>query len=152
DYIRMRPDCDRRRIGCAGLSGGGLQTLWTSALDRRITCAVISGYFYGYEQSLLEMHWNCSCNYVPHLYEHVDMGDIGALLAPRPLLIQTGTRDPLNGRDGLGNVHSQVTITQRAYNLHHADDQLVHDVFQGEHRWDERVAEPWLATQLGLPD
>ena len=40
---------------------------------------------------------NCSCNYVPHLFEHVDMGDVGALIAPRPLLVETGTHDDLNG-------------------------------------------------------
>ena len=53
-----------------------------TALDDRVKCAVVSGYFYGYKQSLLEQHQNCSCNYVPRLYEHVDMGDVGALIAP----------------------------------------------------------------------
>src|SRR3989442_2242211 len=28
DYIETRKDCRAGRIGCAGLSGGGLQTLW----------------------------------------------------------------------------------------------------------------------------
>jgi hypothetical protein len=30
-----------------------LQTLWLAALDERVDCAVISGYFYGVEDSLL---------------------------------------------------------------------------------------------------
>ena len=61
DYVQTRQDCIPDRIGCAGLSGGGLQTLWASALDERIKCAVISGYLYGYKESLLDLHTNCSC-------------------------------------------------------------------------------------------
>ena len=64
DYIATRKDCRADRIGCAGLSGGGLQTLWAAALDDRIRCAVISGYLYGYKESLLDLPDNCSCNYV----------------------------------------------------------------------------------------
>ena len=98
DYVQSRPDCRPDKIGCAGLSGGGLQTLWASALDERIRCAIVSGYLYGYKESLLDQHGNCSCNYVPHLYEHVDMGDIGALIAPRPLRSIQGTcTSPLTG-------------------------------------------------------
>lgn len=148
DYVLTRSDCDGKRIGCAGLSGGGLQTIWVTAMDDRIKAAVVSGYFYGYRESLLEQHHNCSCNFVPHLYEHVDMGDLGALVAPRPLLIETGTRDPLNGRSGLKNVKSQVTIARKAYKLLDASPSLVHDIFEGEHKWHGKKAVPWLVKQL----
>lgn len=148
DYIQTRPDCDGNRIGCAGLSGGGLQTLWAAALDERIHCAVISGYLYGYKESLLDKHTNCSCNYVPHLYEVADMGDIAALIAPRPLLVETGNRDPLNGASGLENVYSQMRILRRAYTLLGAEDRLKHVVFDGEHRWHGKEAIPWLQAHL----
>lgn len=35
-------------IACAGLSGGGMQSLWLAAMDSRIESCVVSGYFYGY--------------------------------------------------------------------------------------------------------
>ena len=148
DYVQSRKDCDANRIGCAGLSGGGLQTLWTTALDGRIKCAVISGYMYGFKQSLLDLVC-CWCNYVPHLYEHVDMGDIAALIAPRPLLIETGTRDNLNGAGGLRNVRSQVSIIRRAYRLLGAGGMLKHDVFDGPHMWRGVEAVPWMQRHLG---
>lgn len=44
DYIRSRPEAMAESLGCAGLSGGGTVTLFTTALDERITCAVVSGY------------------------------------------------------------------------------------------------------------
>lgn len=148
DYIQARPDCLPDRIGCAGLSGGGLQTLWAAALDERIRCAVISGYMYGYKESLLDQHGNCACNYVPHLYEHADMGDIGALIAPRPVLVETGTRDPLNGASGLKNVTSQVGIMRRAYRLLGQPGALRHDIFEGEHLWHGVEAIPWMRRWL----
>ena len=148
DYIESREDCDSQRIGCAGLSGGGLQTLWATALDSRIRSAIISGYLYGYKESLLDLHMNCSCNYVPHLYEYVDMGDIAALIAPRPLLVETGSRDPLNGASGLANVESQMEIIRRAYTLLDVEDRLRHVIFEGEHRWHGVDATPWMAQHL----
>lgn len=151
DFIQTRPECRLPggvRIGCAGLSGGGLQTLWLAALDDRIQAAVVSGYFYGYRQSLLDQHQNCSCNYVPNLYATVDMGDLAALIAPRPLLIETGDRDGLNGASGLANVRSQVRIARQAYRLLGADRQLAHAVFQGGHRWDGVQALPFLDRHL----
>ncbi len=149
DYIQTRDDCLADRVGCAGLSGGGLQTLWAAALDKRVRCAVISGYMYGYQESLLDMPGNCYCNYVPHLYEYMDMGDIAALIAPRPLLIETGNRDPLNGASGLANVRSQVDTIRRAYRALDAEDRLYHDIFEGEHRWNGVQAIPWMKRFLG---
>jgi dienelactone hydrolase len=148
DYIQSRADCHPTRIGCAGLSGGGLQTLWAAALDSRIRCAVISGYLYGYKQSLLDLHKNCSCNYVPHLYEYVDMGDIAALIAPRPLLIETGNHDSLNGAGGLANVLPQVRTIRKAYRLFGAGSKLKHDIFEGGHRWHGAEAIPWMQHHL----
>lgn len=135
DYIQSRGDCDGGKIGCAGLSGGGLQTLWLAALDERVQCAIVSGYFYGYKDSLLKQSHNCGCNFVPRLWNHVDMGDIGALIAPRPLLIETGNRDSLNGERGLSNVTEQVELTRRAYLLWGQEDRLYHHVFEGGHLW-----------------
>ena len=117
NYAATRLECDPDRLGCAGLSGGGLQTLWFAALDERVRCAVISGYYYGFKDSLLRLCSNCSCNYVPHLWENADVGDIAALIAPRPLLIETGSLDSLNRERGLANVYEQFEITEGAYRL-----------------------------------
>lgn len=148
DYIATRDDCDASRIGCAGLSGGGLQTLWFTALDDRVEAAVVSGYFYGVKESLLDMHTNCSCNYVPHLWENADHGDLGSLVAPRPLMIQTGDEDNLNGASNLDNVKPQIAIARRAYDVLSASANLRHDIFHGPHRWDSTNAVPWLVDEL----
>lgn len=146
DYIATRDDCQIEKLGCAGLSGGGLQTLWLTALDQRVRYAIVSGYFYGYKDALLHMNRNCSCNYVPGLWQLADMGDLGALIAPRPLLIESGCHDELNGARGLENVYEQLTITRQAYDLLGVSHHLAHSVFEGEHRWDGNEVESWLVS------
>lgn len=120
-------------IGCVGFSGGGMQTLWTSALDDRVTYTLISGYLYGYRDSLLTLNGNCSCNYIPHLWEHFDMGDIASLIAPGTLLVQSCREDHLNGPRGLDNVTEQMVTVRAAYRLFGAEDALFHDVCPGGH-------------------
>lgn len=151
DYILTRPEVDVPNVGCIGLSGGGLQTLYLAALDERVRCAVVSGYFYGVKESLLEMAGNCDCNYVPGLWENADMGDLAALIAPRPLLIETGTQDPLNGASGVANVLSQFRVTSSAYELLGAGERIAIDLFEGGHRWHGTVAFEWLDRWLKRP-
>ncbi len=149
DHVAAREDCDGERIGCAGFSGGGLQTLWLSALDERVRCAVVSGYLYGYRDSLLELNGNCACNYVPGLWETADMGDIAALVAPRPLLVETGRGDPLNGERGAANAQEQTAVAAAAYRVSGAPDALEHRLYEGGHRWYGTDVIPFLRRHLG---
>ena len=134
DYIEAQDNVDPGKIGCIGLSGGGLQTLYFVAMEDRIAYAACSGYFYGFRQALLELY-NCSCNYIPHMWENFDVGDLGSLIAPRPFVIETGDADPLNGKDGLGNVKPYVEQVRSAYRLFGCEDLLCHDIFEGPHMW-----------------
>lgn len=148
DYIASRGDCDPGRIACAGLSGGGFQTLYFAAMDDRVRCAVTSGYFYGAEDSLLVMSMNCSCNYVPHMWETCDIGDIGALIAPRAFLVETGLRDHLSGGRGVENVKEQYAVTEEAYKLLGAEDKLKLFVFDGPHVWNGSETYDFVAQNL----
>ncbi len=135
DYIVERNEWNTEKIGCLGFSGGGMQTLWLSAIDERVKISVISGYFYGCKDSLLLLNRNCSCNYVPHLWEHFDMGDIASLIAPRPLWIQSCKDDRLNGPRGIQNVFEQTEIVKRAYSIFDSNMHFVHEICEGNHKW-----------------
>ena len=134
DFIETLDFCDHQAIGCCGFSGGGLQSLWLAAMDDRISAAAISGYFHGYRDSVLKTNM-CGCNFVPHLWETADAGDIAALIAPRPLLIESGRHDPLIGERGLTDVLEQFQITTSAYRLFAKEESLWHHVFDGGHEW-----------------
>lgn len=134
DWLLTLDFVDSDRLSTIGLSGGGLQTLYFTALDQRIRFIVVSGYFYGFNESLLEMH-NCACNYIPHLWEYFDVGEIGALIAPRPFVIETGDIDPLNGKSGLQNVIPYANQVKSVFELYGNADDFLHDIFHGPHRW-----------------
>lgn len=134
DFIESLEYCNSSAIGCCGFSGGGLQALWLTALEDRIKATIISGYFHGFEDTILKTNL-CGCNFVPNLWKYMDIGDIGSLIAPRPLLIESGREDPLNGKRGLDDVYEQVEKTKAAYELHDSLDNLTHYVFDGGHIW-----------------
>ena len=135
DFLSERKEWAYESLSCLGFSGGGMQCLFLSAVDDRIRLAVVSGYFYGYRDSLLRQSWNCSCNYVPHLWEYFDMGDIASLIAPRPLLIQSCLDDRQNGPRGIENVMEQMKTLRVAYRLLGAERRLIHEICDGGHRW-----------------
>lgn len=133
DYMEEREEWNSNKVGCVGFSGGGMLTLWLSALDDRIQKVLISGYLYGYKDSLLELNGNCSCNYVPRLWEHADMGDIASLIAPKKIMIQSCRQDHLNGARGLENVLEQLNIVKQAYRVFHKEELVKYDVREGGH-------------------
>lgn len=124
------------RIIAFGFSGGAMQSLYLSALDERLHASFLSGYMYGFRDSLLQMNRNCSCNYVPHLMEHFDMGDIASLIAPRRLMIQSCREDRLAGTRGLTNVQEQVDIIRANYAVTGIAEHVQQDIEDGPHHLD----------------
>lgn len=134
DFLSMLPYVDTDHIACAGFSGGGMNTLWLAALDDRIRLAVISGYIHGYFDSILDTHL-CACNFVPHLWEFCDISDIASLIAPRPMFVENGVKDPLNGHRGITDPEQQVQEIRKAYALFGAEDKLEHYTPESIHAW-----------------
>lgn len=140
------------RIIAFGFSGGAMQSLYLSALDERIHATFLSGYMYGFRDSLLQMNRNCSCNYVPHLMEHFDMGDIASLIAPRRLMIQSCREDRLAGTRGLANVQEQVDIIRANYAVTGNAENVQQDIEDGPHHLDTRQLQgiaKWLGSVSG---
>ena len=141
DYVYERGEWNTDTLGAVGFSGGGMQVLWLTALDDRVKQCVISGYLYGYKDALMILNGNCNCNYVPHLWEHYDMGDIASLIAPRPVVFQSCRDDHLNGPRGLQNVYEQMDIVRAAYGLYEEENYPLHDIREGGHCFHEEVLE-----------
>ena len=84
----------RHKIGCMGISGGGLVAAFTSILDERIKATVISGYTSTFKGSIMDRR-HCLDNYIPGILEYTEMPDLIGLIAPRALFIEAGTADHL---------------------------------------------------------
>jgi hypothetical protein len=144
DYIRSRPEPMIEGLGGIGLSGGGMVMLFSAALDQRLTCLVISGYLNTFRDSIMAID-HCMCNYVPGIVQYAEMPDIAGLVAPRPLLAESGTSDPI-----FPTAATQRTLDELRpiYTCFGAEDRLDSDIFDGRHQWSGKKAYDWLAKWL----
>ncbi|MFD0679576.1 MULTISPECIES: dienelactone hydrolase family protein [unclassified Paenibacillus] len=146
DYLQSRSDTASDRIGCMGFSGGGLVMALTAAIDERIRAAVISGYTNTYRDSILAKP-HCSDNYIPGLFNAAEMPDVFGLIAPRPLLIESGQEDkgfPIHG------TFKAIDQLKAIYHAANADDKLDKDIHPGQHEVSGRVAFDWLKAHLSV--
>lgn len=90
--LRALPGVDPQRVAVAGGSGGGAVSLLLAAADESISAALVATYFCTFEASIASIR-HCPCNIVPGLLPELEMADIAALVAPRPLVIEAGERD-----------------------------------------------------------
>jgi hypothetical protein len=76
--------------------------------------------------------------------EHVDLG---ALVAPTPMLVESGIDDDVFP---IAAAIKTVSEVRQVYAALGADpDALVHDVFEGGHQWHGEHAYPFLERWLG---
>jgi len=144
DYLQSRPEVDRKRIGCVGLSWGGTHTIYTSALDERIKVAVVSGYFSSFKDILIDRSC-CPCQYIPNILKYADLPDIISLIAPRPLLIENGARDSLYT---LKVVKKEYTKVEKVYKFLGISERVDIDIFDGSHRFSGKKAFDWFNRWL----
>ena len=95
DILCARPDVDAGRVGCAGLSGGGLRSVFLAGLDDRIRASVCVGMMTTWRDYLLHKSythtWMC---YVPLLPLDLDYPEVLGLRAPLPSLVINAREDP----------------------------------------------------------
>ena len=109
DLLAERPEVDPDKLGVTGISGGGSQSWYIAAADPRIKAAApVCG------ASTLKAHMttrtidgHCDCMMPVNTYQ-IDFQDIGALIAPRPLLIAQADRDGLNTIESVRELHEDI--------------------------------------------
>lgn len=92
DYALAQPNVDPTRVVLVGLSMGGEVVTLAGALDPRVTAVVPTGFspdvaVYQYR------HHGCWDWAHADVNEYIDVSDYHALVAPRALVVETGTED-----------------------------------------------------------
>lgn len=96
DILSARPDVIKDRIGCGGLSGGGMRTVFAAGLDDRIKCAVPVGFMTTWKDfCVYKSYTHTWMIYVPVLPNELDFPEILGLRVPRPTLVLNNTDDEL---------------------------------------------------------
>ncbi|HVK02117.1 MAG TPA: alpha/beta hydrolase family protein [Armatimonadaceae bacterium] len=122
---------DPARVATMGISGGGLTSLFTAAVDTRVAACVVSGYLCTFEASVLGV-FHCVDNFVPGLLALCEMPDLTALVAPRPLFAESGDKDPIFPLPGFRTAVARAGEVYRAFGV---PENFGHEVFDGDHRF-----------------
>ena len=94
DYLVTRKEVDTSRVGCLGNSGGGMQTIYFAAFDKRIKIAAPCSYLSNRERTLEISGTADGCAQIPNEGKfHLELSDYLIAMAPKPLLILAGKYD-----------------------------------------------------------
>ncbi len=145
DLLEAHPMVDPARIGMVGFSYGATTTLFLAALDERVRAAVVAGFLSSWGESH-KVPWNmCGSQVLFGMLGNMEHADLGALIAPRALLVVSGREDLIFP---LAAAEESVTRLRRVYEHVGAGDRLAQDVHDGEHQWHGDVAYPFLDQWL----
>ena len=144
DALSAFSQCDTRRIGLMGNSGGGTTTYFAACLEPRIQIAMPSCYFCSLYDSIFSLH-HCVCNYIPGMYRFFEMGDLALLIAPRPLIVVCGRDDVIFPLPG---VLREFETVRQIYAAAGAPDRCQLIVGEGGHRFYAEQSWPVYADML----
>lgn len=115
DYLASRLEVDANRIGCVGLSVGGLRSCHLAALDDRIKAAVVVGWMCSFPKQIKKhiRHTIGHTKLVPGLYRHLDYPDVASLAMPTPLLVINGSKDALFEPGGVNEAFDKLRACYR---------------------------------------
>lgn len=149
DVLARLPQVDERRIGAAGWSYGGALVLFLAAVDPRVRAVVVSGFLSSWRRAH-RVPWNlCGRQILAGLLGNLEHVDLASLVAPRPLLVESGRDDPLFPAE---EAAATVAALRHIYRGLGADAAAVHhDVFDGGHRFWGKRSVPFLSEQLRRP-
>lgn len=137
DYLASRPEVDSTRLGCAGLSGGGLRTVMLTGADERIQCSVCVGMMCTWRDYLLNKSythtWMC---YIPGIAPDLDYPEILGLNVPNPVLVLNNRQDALFT---LPEMERADRILTDVYRKAGAADRYRASFYDGPHKFDPEM-------------
>ncbi|MGH7143202.1 MAG: dienelactone hydrolase family protein [Planctomycetota bacterium] len=143
DLVTKLPGVDKKRVGLAGLSGGGTMTYLLGAYDERFkACASFCGTCRYVDYALGR---GCGMQVVPNLFPAGDVGEICSLIAPRPLMLGQGRFDSTFNSIRVKSVYEDAL---RAYQAAGVPDRIEFNVYDLAHQYPPDIAEQFFLKWL----
>ena len=137
DVLCARKDVDANRIGCGGLSGGGMRTVFMGGLDSRIKCAVCVGFMTTWKDFVLNKSFTHTwMTYVPLLPNELDFPEILGLRVPLPTLVLNDEEDNLYT---LPEMKQADNILKEVFKKAGADNRYKCSFYPGPHKFDKKM-------------
>lgn len=137
DVLSARPDVNPQKIGCCGLSGGGMRTAFMGGIDERIKCAVCVGFMTTWKDFILHKSYTHTwMTYVPLLPNELDFPEILGLRAPLPTLVLNDSDDDLYT---LPEMKRADDILKQVYTKAGAPERYKCTFYDGPHKFDRAM-------------
>jgi len=140
DFLASLPDVDSSRIACTGASGGGTQTFLLTAVDERVACSAPVNMISS------TMQGGCLCENPPLIRLDTNNMEIGALAAPRPMLLVSATGDWTSR-----TMEVEYPAIRRVYQLYRSDKKIACVQMKADHNYNQESREAvysWFARWL----
>jgi dienelactone hydrolase len=150
DYLASRPEVNRQRLGCVGLSVGGYRSFLLAALDQRIKAAVDVGWMTSYASNIRRHVINTVgfTFHIPGLYRYLDLPDLAALIAPRSILVINGSRDALFPPAGVDKAFRKIDACFRKAGVPERQRCRLYDAPHQFNREMQTEAWEWLGARV----
>jgi dienelactone hydrolase len=137
DYLCSRPDVDSSRVGCCGLSGGGLRTVMLTGLDARLRCSCCVGMMTTWRDYLLnKCYTHTWMIYIPGLARDLDYPEIFGLNLPNPVMVLNNREDDLFT---VPEMERADRILRDVYHKAGADERYRMKFYPGPHKFDREM-------------
>lgn len=137
DILCARKDVDANRIGCGGLSGGGMRTVFLGGFDSRIKCAVCVGFMTTWSDFVMQKSFTHTwMTYVPILPNELEFPEILGLRTPLPTLVLNDSDDQLYT---LPEMERADKILSDVYQKANASDHYKCSYYPGPHKFDANM-------------
>jgi dienelactone hydrolase len=137
DVLASRPEVDPQRLGCAGLSGGGMRTVYLGGLDDRIKVAIAVGFMTTWRDMILDKAFTHTwMTFVPLLPKDLDFPEILGLRAPAPTLVLSCRQD---GLYTLSEMERADAILTDVFKRAGGADRYRTSFYEGGHKFDREM-------------
>lgn len=137
DVLCAPDDIDGTCVGCGGLSGGGLRTVYLAGMDEQIDSAVCAGMMTTWRDFTLNKSrshtWMC---YLPLCANALDYPEILGLRVPKSTLVLNNRNDPLFS---LEEMRRADEILGRVYEFAGAEDRYRASFYAETHKFDREM-------------
>lgn len=149
DVLCARADVDEAHVGCGGLSGGGMRTVFLGGADDRVKCAICVGLMSTWRDFLMNKSFTHTwMTYVPLLPKDLDFPEILGLRVPLPTMVLNDEEDQLFT---LGEMQRADEILADVYRKAGASDRYQCSFYPGPHKFDldmQKEAFAWFGRWL----
>ncbi len=132
--LAARTDVDQDKLGCCGLSGGGLRTDYLGGLDHRIKCAISVGFMTTWKDFIMnKSQTHTWMTYAPLLPKYLDFPEILGLRVPLPTMVMSDEQDQLYT---LPEMRKADEVLSEVYHKANASERYSGKFYPGEHKFD----------------